>query len=236
MLHLTETMSSDSKQVDRKSFAMGCGAGLILSSALYVGYKLYSSSYAHKRVLEAISKKRYADDDEINSMLHACAAIIETTPDAYLGTLDMEQTTPCCRIIDARWKPPISIPYIHIGSNKTSRKYQQLQRNNNVCVIYGDFAGAGFVSLYGKMIEMEDTKRAKSMFPVLWNLFFRGPSDPRYVMFTLYIEKIEFVSHRFDYDTGRKDWKPHILKRVPNTLFSERAEWEIEESPVVKLN
>lgn len=230
-------MSSDSKQVDRKSFAIGCGAGFVLSSALYLGYKLYSSTFAHKRVFHAISKKKYADDPEINSMLHCCAAIIESSPDAYLGTVNLEtdQPSPCCRIFDARWKPPVTIPYVNVGSNRTSRKYRQIQCDNNVCAIYGDFEGGGYVSLYGKMIEMEDTERAKAMFPMLWNLFFNGPTDPRYVMFTLYIEKIEFVSVRYHFDTGRKDWKPHILKRVPNTLFSERAEWEIEESPVVVL-
>lgn len=209
---------------------VGFGAGVITSAALYIGYRLWSSSY--NQTYKRISKLEYASNEKINKMLHCCATIIEMEKCGYLSTInstDNNKQYPCCRLIEAHWKPPITIPFINIGSNKSSRKYKQIEMNNNLCVTFGDIDGAGYVSLYGQLIEIKDAEKSKSMFPPLWRLFLSGPDDPRFVMFTLYIEKIEFVSHRFNLDSTRKDWKPFILTRVENTLFSDKAKWIITE-------
>ena len=131
--------------------------------------------------------------------------------------------------------PHISLPYMYIGSNRSSRKYKQIQMNNNVVLSSGDVEGAGYVSLYGQLFEIEDLQQTKSMFPKLWYLFLNGPDDPRFVMFKLQINTIEFLSHRYNFDSSRNDWKPFILKRDTKTLQSEVAEWQIYDSPDILI-
>ena len=209
---------------------VGFGFGTVISATIYIGYKLWKSSL-YDETYRRISAEKYASDDKINKMLHACATIIEMSRYGYLSTINCMNGNPCCRMIETRWKPQITIPFINIGSNKSSRKYKQIEMNNNVVITVGDIDGAGFVSLYGKLIEIKDIEKRKSMFPALWRLFLNGPNDPRFVMFTLYIQKIEFVSNRFNLDSTRNDWRPFILKRVETTLYSQVAEWTIDESP-----
>merc|ERR1712087_359486 len=114
-----------------------------------------------------------------------------------------------------------------------SRKCKEIAMNNRASVTYGDIDGMGYVTLYGRLIELK--RGYKEMFPTLWRLFLDGPNDPRFVMFRLNIERIEFASHRYGFDSTRNDWRPFVLHRVDGTRLSETAEWEMKPCPDNKM-
>eukprot|EP01084_Bolivina_argentea_P127718 225851_1 len=228
--------AQESKNANKK-LVIGISTGVVLSSAIYIGYRLWNRSF--NQTYKRISKNEYSTNPKINDMLHVCATIIEMSSCGYLSTINSTESNkqyPCCRMIQINWKPIVTLPYLYIGSNRTSRKFKQIEMNNNIVITFGDIDGAGYVSCYGQLIEINDKQKTKSMFPPLWRLFLTGPNDERFVMFTLHIETIEFVSHRYNFDSLRNDWKPFIIKRLKNTLFTDKAEWEIVESPDIVLS
>eukprot|EP00484_Ammonia_sp_Unknown_P026524 CAMPEP_0197030130 /NCGR_PEP_ID=MMETSP1384-20130603/9427_1 /TAXON_ID=29189 /ORGANISM="Ammonia sp." /LENGTH=182 /DNA_ID=CAMNT_0042459419 /DNA_START=29 /DNA_END=577 /DNA_ORIENTATION=- len=158
--------------------------------------------------------------------------MIAVNVNGFLSTMDDNVSTsdhksPCCRmmVIKSKWKPPKTLPYIYLGSNNESRKYQQIKTNNRVVLTFADDAGHGYVSLHGQLTEISNEQKLAELFPVRWSAYPDGSDDPRFCMYKMNITRIEFVSHRFGYDSVRTDWRPFILKRVESTLQFESAKW-----------
>ena len=222
-----------------RSFLAGCAVGGFLATAAYVGHKIYVHKQ-HKslyiQTFERISNKQYSTDKDINNMLHIIATIIEMSENGYLSTINDNVSTsdhqyPCCRMmtIKPKWKPPETLPFIYIGSNNLSRKYKQIKLNNKCVLTFGDEIGGGYVSLYGELIEINDQERLNKLYPDRWCAYPDGPDDPRFVIYKMNINKIEFVSHRFNYDSMRDDWKPFVLKRTQDSLQFNQAKWYFED-------
>lgn len=226
-------MSKNKSEINKEKLiragVISASLGITISLA-YVIYQRYLNS--EKKIFEKnyakICKSEYSSNIKVDKLLKIVQTIIESKNLGYLGTTN--NGNPCIRMVgcDAKWKPPITIPYIYFGTNKKSRKYSQIEINNNVVLTFGDESGMGYLSLYGKAESFKDINKQNEMFPIFWRLFFpEGPKDKRFVMMKLNIERIEFVSHRFSHDSYRNDWKPFILKRT-NDLNENKAEWEIE--------
>ena len=135
-----------------------------------------------------------------------------------------------CRIVKLCWMPPSGLPYIYIGTNKKSRKYNDLLNyNNNAVLTIGDEPGAGCVSLKGKISLLKDENLTKEMFPQDWKIFFqKGRSEKDFVVLILNIQTIEFASVRLGYNSiSNQDWKPYIITRKGDISDPQNIQWQI---------
>jgi len=126
------------------------------------------------------------------TLISAAREIMEASRYAALVTLT-ESGTPRARTMDPF--PPDSQFVIWMGTNRTSRKVQDLQRDPRVLVYYQDPSGTGYVSIEGTARLVDDSVEKDRRWKEEWAAFYPDRAAT-YLLIAIKPVRLEVVNYR----------------------------------------
>jgi general stress protein 26 len=120
--------------------------------------------------------------------------MIEATPYCALITLDVNGH-PAARTMDPF--PPEENMVIWFGTNKDSRKVQEVKKDSRVSLFYEDSRGVGYVLIKGNAFLVDDPVKKKVYWKDEWNQFYSDSKEN----FTL-IKVVPYRLEILDYTKG----------------------------------
>jgi general stress protein 26 len=126
------------------------------------------------------------------TLISAAREIMEASRYAALVTLT-ESGTPRARMMDPF--PPDSQFVVWMGTNRASRKVEDLQRNPRVLVYYDDPSGAGYVSIEGTARLVDDPAEKDRRWKEEWSPFYPD-RDATYLLIAITPARMEVLNYR----------------------------------------
>lgn len=133
---------------------------------------------------------------EVESILEAAKLVMKAAKNCFLITLD-ESGHPTARIMDP-FDPEADMK-IWMGTNKNTRKVEQIKNDTRATLAYYDAEGMGYVTLIGKARLVTDPMLKEKWWNEEWNAFYPGGKESE--VYCL----IEFMPFRIEVmDISRK--------------------------------
>ena len=147
----------------------------------------------------------------VDGILTAARATMKASENCFLITLD-DSGQPQARVMQPF--QPESDMTVWMGTNRTTRKVQQLHQNPRATLAYYDAAGAGYVTLIGKTRLVDDMNEKRKRWMKSWKSFFpEGPTGDSYILIEFTPTRIEVMSFTQGVATKPYSWRPAILSR-----------------------
>mmetsp|Transcript_69888 Transcript_69888/g.167759 ORF Transcript_69888/g.167759 Transcript_69888/m.167759 type:complete len:175 (+) Transcript_69888:87-611(+) len=113
--------------------------------------------------------------------------------------------------------------FVHLGTNKGSRKFKEIAGNPQATLLYFDQEGFGVVTLKGTIIVC-DEEEATARFQADWKRNYpEGSKTDFYSLLRFEVLHMEFISYkRFNVDEGNlrpQDWRPLTLARQSGSAW-----------------
>ena len=145
-------------------------------------------------------------------LLAAAREIIQTSRHAALVTLT-ESGAPRARTMDPF--PPDSAFMIWMGTNRSSRKVADIERDPRVVLYYQDPDGVGYVTIEGRARLVDDDGEKKRRWKDEWAPFY--PDRARtYLLIVVRPERLEVVNYRRGVMGDTATWRvPAVEFRLP---------------------
>lgn len=145
------------------------------------------------------------------SVLDAARATIKAARFCFLITLD-PSGQPQARLVNPFDPEPDMT--IWMGTNRKTRKVEQIRKNPRVTLAYPDIPGGGYVTMIGKARLVDSLEERRRRWKKEWADFYPGgPEGDTYLLIEFKPERIEVMSasHKVAYEPLA--WKPAILQR-----------------------
>lgn len=147
-----------------------------------------------------------------DSLLHAARDIMVAARYAALITVDAGGA-PQARTVDAF--APDSAMVVRIGTNRRTRKVDEIRGNPQVALYYYDPASMGYVTLRGRARLVDDsTQKARYWKPEWAGLYQDRARD--YLLITVLPERLEIVSVRHGITGDQATWRPPSVNLRPS--------------------
>lgn len=103
---------------------------------------------------------------------------------------------------------------IWMGTNRHTRKIEQIRKNDRVTMACSDLKGGGYVTLLGRARIVEDLEQRKKRWRKEWEGFYPGgPEGDTYVLIEFIPTTIEVMSIQHKVASDPLAWKPAILRK-----------------------
>ena len=110
---------------------------------------------------------------------------------------------------------------IWMGTNRKTRKVEQIRKNPRVTLAYPDIPGSGYVTLIGKARLVDSLEERRRRWKKEWADFYPGgPEGDTYLLIEFKPERIEVMSLAYKIASEPLAWKPAILEKT----YSNRKE------------
>ena len=142
-------------------------------------------------------------------VLEVARATIKASGFCFLITVDQESQAQA-RLMDPF--TPEDDMTVWMGTNRHTRKVQQIHRNARVTLACSDQKGQGYVTLLGRARVVEDLEERKKRWRKEWAGFYPGgPEGETYVLIEFIPAQIEVMSIQHKIASEPLAWKPAIL-------------------------
>lgn len=143
-------------------------------------------------------------------VLEAAREIMETAGYAALVTFG-PAGHPQARAMDP-FEPDDDLT-VWMGTNRTTRKVEELRRDPRATLHYFDPEGLGYVTLLGEAEIVEDPAERRSRWKPEWADFYPGgPEGPTYLLLRFVPHRLEIVSPEHGIADEPLAWKPRIVE------------------------
>jgi len=119
--------------------------------------------------------------------------------------------SPQARMMDAF--PPESDLTVWMGTNRGTRKVEEIRAEPSVTLIYFDPANPGYVTLIGTARLVDDPAEKRARFKDAWAAYYPdGAADDDYLLIEFVPRRIEVVSVEHTIASDPLAWKPAIVE------------------------
>jgi len=119
--------------------------------------------------------------------------------------------SPQARIMDAF--PPESNLTVWMGTNRGTRKVDEIRANPKVTLIYFDPANPGYVTLIGTARLVDDPEEKRARFKDAWKAYYpEGPEGDDFLLIEFVPGRLEVVSVKHGVASDPLAWKPAIVE------------------------
>lgn len=147
-----------------------------------------------------------AEPPSREQILTAARSIIDTARLATLVTVGLDGH-PQARIVDPF--TPDSAFTIWVGTNRLTRKVQEIARESRVTLLYFNAAASEFVTVVGSATLVSDSTERGRRWKPEWAQFYEdGPLGDRYLLIRVTPVRLEVVSPQRGLLSDRDTWRP----------------------------
>ncbi len=142
-----------------------------------------------------------------DTLLTAARNVVESIPNCTLITVD---TTghPTARIMDPF--PPEENMEIWLGTNKNSRKVQEIKKDSRVTLYYEIPNGVGYVLIKGNANLVDDPVKKKTYWKSEWSQFYDEEKES-FILIKVVPYKLEILDYRKGIVGDPQTWKiPYV--------------------------
>lgn len=105
---------------------------------------------------------------------------------------------------------------VWMGTNRTTRKVEQLRRDPRATLYYFDPEGLGYVTLLGKAEIVDDLEERRARWRPEWADYYPGgPEGETYLLLRFVPHRLEIVSPEHGIADEPLAWKPRIVDLGP---------------------
>lgn len=133
---------------------------------------------------------------------HAARALIDSVGLCALITID---TTGKANVRTMDPFPPDKNFIIWLGTNRFSRKVQDIRHNSNVALYYNDPKGGGYVTIQGQAEIVDDPAQKSKRWKKEWEQFYQN-REQTYILIKVYPEKLFIIDYRNGFTGDAMTW------------------------------
>jgi len=149
------------------------------------------------------------EKDSLDMRLQAAARdIMANAGNCTLITLD-ENGHPMARIMDPFAPEPDFT--VWLGTNPTSRKVQQINRDPRVTLYYMDRDASGYVVIHGRAELVDDAQQKELHWKDQWKAFYEDNKEA-FLLIRVTAERLEVVSYRHGIFGDPDTWTPPFVE------------------------
>jgi general stress protein 26 len=142
-----------------------------------------------------------------DAVLKTAREVIAAARYATLATIDDLGGYPYSRVVDP-FDPEADFT-IWIGTNASTRKVQQIERNPRVSLLYFDAPKQHYVSITGSAVVVRDPAEKARRFKPEWQAFYKnGSSGEDYVLLKVSPLRLEIVAESLGMKNDPATWQP----------------------------
>jgi general stress protein 26 len=101
---------------------------------------------------------------------------------------------------------------VFLGTNRKSRKVQEIRNNPKVTLYYSDDKGEGYVAIIGTGILVDDPKKKAVWWKEEWDEFYKDQKES-YLLIKVIPEKLEILNYKHGILGDTETW------RIPSVAF-----------------
>ncbi len=155
-----------------------------------------------------LTQELYAQNEQFSSfnrdtLISVAREYISTVPYCALVTID-STGTPHVRTMDPF--PPDENMVIWLGTNRNSRKVQEIKNNPKVALYYSNNEGAGYVSFTGIASLVDDPEKKAAFWKDVWDNFYSNKEE-QYLLIKIIPEKLEIVDYVNGIYNDKETWQ-----------------------------
>lgn len=142
-----------------------------------------------------------------DAVMKAAREVIGAARYATLATIDDLGGYPYTRIVDP-FEPEQNFT-IWVGTNASTRKVQQIERNPRVSLLYFDAPNQHYVAITGSAAVVRDAAEKTRRFKPEWKAFYQnGSSGEEYVLLRISPLRLEIVADSLGMKNDPATWQP----------------------------
>jgi general stress protein 26 len=149
-----------------------------------------------------------ADNSSQEKLLAAARSIMSSSGTCALITLDQEGR-PRVRAMDAFL--PENDFTVWFGTNRHSRKVDQIKNDPRVTLYYLENNSAGYVMLHGNAQLVDEQKEKENRWKKVWEAFYED-READYLLIKVTPVWMEVVSYTHGFIGDEETWEPPIFK------------------------
>ncbi len=155
------------------------------------------------------------------AVLDAARATIAAAKFCFLITVESGQ--PQARLVNP-FDPEADMT-VWMGTNRKTRKVEQIRKNSRVTLAYPDIPGMGYVTLVGRARLVHSIEERRRRWKPEWAGFYPGgPEGDTYMLIEFKPERIEVMSVARKIASDPLAWRPAILERKGKDWVPDRAQ------------
>lgn len=101
---------------------------------------------------------------------------------------------------------------VYLGTNRKSRKVQEIRNNHRVTLYYSDDKGEGYVAIIGTAVIVDDPNKKAVWWKKEWDEFYKDQKES-YLLIKVIPERLEIVNYKHSILSDTETW------RVPSVDF-----------------
>ncbi len=103
---------------------------------------------------------------------------------------------------------------VWFGTNRNSRKVQEIRNNPRVTLYYSDDKGAGYVAIFGTATLVDDPKEKANWWKEEWTEFYKDQKE-NYLLIKVVPEKLEILNYKHNILSDTITWEtPSVVFKV----------------------
>jgi general stress protein 26 len=165
-------------------------------------------------LVTAVSGNIFAQEQKLSgkerdTLLSVARQYMDTVRYCALVTVD-STGYPHVRMMDP-FQPDDNM-IVWLGTNRNSRKVQEIRNNPRVALFYADDKGTGYVSIIGKAGLVDDAEMKAELWKPGWERFYKNKDD--YILIKVIPGKLEILNYKHAIFGDKKTW------RTPSVEFN----------------
>jgi len=169
-------------------------SGALFFKALFISITLLTAG-VYAQDTNSTSRDR-------DTLLSVARAYIKTVPYCALITTD-STGSPNVRIMDP-FQPDENM-VVWLGTNRHSRKVREIRNNPRVTLYYSNNKGAGYVSIIGNAVLVDDPEKKTVLWKDVWNNFYKNKEE-QYILIKIVPEKLEIINYKHGFYNDPETW------------------------------
>ena len=173
--------------------------------ALFIIFLFISNILLTQELYAQIEQPSSVDRD---TLISVAREYISTVPFCALITID-STGTPHVRTMDPFL--PDENMVIWLGTNRNSRKVQEIRNNPKVALYYSNNNGAGYVSITGIASLVDDPEKKAALWKDAWDNFYSNKEE-QYLLIKIIPEKLELVDYSRGIYNDKETWQTPFVE------------------------
>ncbi len=160
----------------------------------------------------AFSQEGQPSSHDRGTLLRVAREYIQSVSYCALVTVD-DKNQPHVRTMDPF--PPQENMVVWLGTNRKSRKVQEIKNNPNVSLYYADEDGVGYVAIMGTAKLVDNAEKKAILWKEKWEQYYKDKKQD-YLLIQVIPKKLEIVNYKHEILGDPDTWK------TPSVEFEER--------------
>jgi general stress protein 26 len=180
-------------------------SGSIFFISLFISSIFLTESYAQEEQSFSVNRDTILSvaRDYIDTVRFCALITIDSTGSPHVRTMDPFQ--------------PDENMVIWLGTNRKSRKVQEIHNNPHVALYYSDDKNDGYVSIIGTASIIEDKEEKNSHWKNEWDRFYPGKKN--YILIKVIPKRLEILNSNLGIASDKETWRtPAIEFNISETI------------------